>query len=148
MVAIRHFIGSLAIALSLTRIEGTGCSGGVWSISNASQANELAEALACSESAQFIVSWNGKVELECTLAIGNDSTLTIMGVEDAVIAGGGELRLFSVSGSSLNLNNTALEGGWAQDGNGGAIFADSNSNLTLHSCNLVDSSANFEGGES
>lgn len=147
MIAMHPFVVSLMIVCTLVgATEAAGCSGGLWNISNPSQANDLAEALACSESTQFLVDWYGKVELKRTLAIRNGSILTITGVENAVIAGGGEIRLFSVVGSSLYLKNSTLEGGWAQ-GKGGAIFANSSSNIDIHSCNLTDSSASSDGGE-
>lgn len=120
------------------------------SVLNDIDASELADSLACSNGTQYSVDWHGKVGISRTLAVGNGCTLTITGKENAGIDGGGAIRLFAVTdGATLQLQDISLEGGWASDGNGGAISSIGPSNtVNLVSCTFKNNSAEKLGGES
>lgn len=119
------------------------------SIINGTHAEELADILACSRSARYIITvkWYGKINLSRTLSIGQGTALNITGFQGAAIAGDGAIQLFAVTGGAmLNLRDVSLEGGWAPDG-GGAIFANETSYIDLHDCKFSSNEAAGSGGE-
>lgn len=115
-------------------------------VATSADADDLADDLVNSGSVHIAVNWHGRVKLTRTLALENNSTLEIIGSEEAVIDGGGTMSLLTVSGgATLNLNNIALEKGWT-DSSGGAIFA-YESSVAVHDCRFSGNIATNGGGE-
>lgn len=119
----------------------TFCAPGVTTrnVSNTEQALELSDALYCSGSAQFEVHWVGEVLLTQTIAVSNGNSIKVMGrgADEAVIDGGGAVRLFEVNkGSTLELNGVSLVGGWSS-GKGGAVQLSDFSRLAAANCSFV-----------
>ncbi|CAN0333703.1 unnamed protein product, partial [Ectocarpus fasciculatus] len=118
-------------------------------VSTAEQLATLVESTNCSEGA-FVVSWRGALTLSEPVVVGNSTTLSIEGVGDgAVLDGGGDSRLFQVSGgASLFLENLELRNGSAPYYNGGgAIYADGeDASLLVSSCNFTGNRAPLDGG--
>lgn len=82
---------------------------------NMTHAQDLAEALRCTNSSQFTVIWHGSIFVPHTLSIGNSTVVKITGMEDAVIWGGESTQLFSItSGATLSIHNTSLGKGGQQ----------------------------------
>lgn len=137
---------SALLWLPTVAVDALGCASEVVKVvSTPAEAEELAVALACNGSAQINVEWRGRVKLTTTLALSNGDSLHITGSDGAIMDGGGELRLLTLSGATLNMHNISLENGWATDV-GGAIAA-YGSSLTFNNCSFSGNSAAASGGE-
>ena len=106
----------------------------------------LAEALACPGSLNITVDWYGSVTLTSTLSVGNESCLSVTGLDDAVMDGDGALQLLVVrDGAALNLRHISLENGWAAE-KGGAISV-YESSVSFYNCSFSGNTAVHGGGE-
>lgn len=107
-------------------------------------ASQLAGALNCSGGV-FDVEWLWPVTVSETIAVGNDTVLTVRGEGDepALVDGANQIRGVVVHGGILHLSNVTVTN--ALGFTGGAIdayFAD----ITLMSCVFVSNNATYEGG--
>lgn len=140
---------SIIALLFLRAVQAAECASEVASfdVSTADGADELVHSLMCIGSTHVTVDWHGWVKLTQTIAVGNGSSLSINGLEEAVIDGGSAIPLITVSGgATLKLNNISLENGWAAD-QGGAVFVNE-SYIALDSCRFSGNNATIDGGES
>lgn len=143
------FVFSSIILLSLTRaVEAVSnfIEAANFVVFTPADADEVTEALLSAGPMQVNVDWHGRVQLLRTLVLGNGSCLTITGLDDAVIDGGGTIPLLTVSdGAKLSLDNVSLEKGFADDW-GGAITAHESS-LVFSGCIFSSNTATNGGGE-
>lgn len=116
-------------------------------VSSSSGASDLADYLSnSSHPVKLDVEWRQHVTIVETIPVSAESTLTIRGSGDAVIDGGGSVRLFTVSdGATLRLTGLLLRGGAAnEDGgeNGGAVLVDGGSLVTATNCSFSENRVN------
>lgn len=135
-------------------------------VSTTAEASELSEALLCTGAGQFEVEWEGKVLLERPIAISDSSFVKITGAPgEAMVDGGGALRLFHISGNStlelhgLSLVNGSVVGADLNSvddispdlvGNysGAAVYVlDEDSRLSASNCSFIGNNASYFGGE-
>lgn len=115
-------------------------------VSTPAEAYELAQALRCSGLAHIHVDWNGRIELENSLALGNGSSLNITGSDGAIIDGADEVQLLTVNdGATLHMHNITLQQG-RTIAYGGGVFAN-DSSLIFNDCIFTGNIATY-GGES
>ncbi|CAM9630947.1 unnamed protein product, partial [Sphacelaria rigidula] len=142
------FLGPSAVG----PVSGTSCPEGLtdWNVSTTAEALELSDALQCSGPGQFEVHWSGEVLLTRTITISNESSVAVWGhgAGEAVIDGGGAVRLFEVDdGSTLQLSSLSLVGGWADEyGDGGAVMVTNSSQLRASNCFFIGNNATDHGG--
>lgn len=116
-------------------------------VSSTAEALELSDALNCSGRGQFEVDWSGNVLLPRTITISNGSSVKVTGLgPEAVIDGGGAVRLFEVDeGSTLEINRVSLVGGRSAGEipgeGGGAVQLLSLSRLAAVNCSFVGNTA-------
>ena len=92
-------------------------------VTTTAEARELATALNCSGGGSFDVRWEGTVIVDQPIVLTDGMMVTIAGVgTGAIVDGNGYTQLFTVSDSTLNLVDIALENGYGS-GNGGAVWA-------------------------
>ena len=114
-----------------------------WVVENTAQARALAEAVRCS-SGSFNVSWKGRVVVEETIFVGDETILNVTGGDaDAAIIGDGVTTLFTAVNASLYLSNINISNGYGTYG--GAIAA-SRSKLTIDRVNFDSNNATRGGG--
>lgn len=150
-------LGVLGLADSQdTSLPLTTCPVGVSArnVSTTAEALELSDALLCSGPGQFEVEWIGAVLLAETIVVSNGLSLKVSGRgEEAIIDGGGGVRLFEVLiGSVLELDKVSLvRGGPGHDGSslnyGGAVIVSGLSRLTATECFFKDNNATTYGGK-
>ncbi|MCP5011059.1 MAG: hypothetical protein GY942_13840, partial [Aestuariibacter sp.] len=74
-----------------------------------------------------------------------DLTIDGLGQDSLTIDGGGNSRVFFISSSTVSINNLTISGG-SSSGNGGGIYANSSSNVSLANSTVSNNSANYGGG--
>lgn len=136
---------SLLSVLGLAKAQATPCEAGVTTrnVTSTADALELSDALRCSGPAEFEIDWVGEALLTRTIAVSNGSSVKVMGrgAGEAVIDGGGAVRLFEVNeGSTLELNRVSLVGGFSS-GDGGAVHLAADSRLSVVNCSFVENIA-------
>ena len=138
----RHFARTTSIAACffLSGAESAGCSSTHMDVrSAAADAQFLVDALKCTGSGEFNVTWHGSVPLKQTLNVTEGISLTVTGTDSsrfskdgygdtATIDGGSitsQTGIFHVSGAStLTLDNLVLQGGKSTTvGGGGGVEA-------------------------
>lgn len=152
LMLLQHMLLMSPLLMKIVVIDGAQCYNGQAqhiSVTNTSDASDLADTLSCSSSAQLVIDWYGQIEITRTLVIRNSSDVGIQGLEVAVISGVGGARLIAATGgSNLSLHNISLVGGFASEqGGGGAIFANETTNIHLADCSFKDNNADRHGGE-
>lgn len=129
------------------------------SVTSIADVHNLADALNCTGPGDFDVTWNSDLQLDRSIDVSNMKTVTVTGSGFPTIRGalgkdiapgaigdaGLGTGIFSVSnGSTLHLNNVALEGGGAIKG--GAISVIHSSSLFVSGCSFTSSNG-IQGGE-
>lgn len=151
-IMLHHMLLLSPLFMQIIAIDGAQCYDGESShvsVTNSSDASDLADTLLCSSSARLTIDWYGQIDITRTLVIRNSNEVEIQGSEGAVISGGGDARLFTATGGAiLGLRNISLVGGFASgEENGGAILANESARILLEDCSLEDNNANRHGGE-
>ena len=114
-----------------------------WLVSNANQAQALAEAVNCS-GGTFDVEWRGSIIVDTEILVIDGTVLNITGVGSrAVLDGGGKTRLFRLVNASLQLTDLEVRNGTATFG--GAIAA-MDSNLTISRSSFLGNTAQDKNG--
>lgn len=115
----------------------------VWVVETSAQARALAAAVNCS-GGSFEVEWRGSVVMDEPIYVTNGTALAVTGVgSDAVMDGGGLIRIFTIVDASLSLSRVSISSGSSVAG--GAIAA-SRSTLVLNQTDFVGNSATGNGG--
>lgn len=154
-----HLSSLFLLARALTAEDSVPCVAELVSltVSNATDALELSDALNCTGAGQFNVIWTGHVEISQTFALSNGTTLSITAGDssttsayadasttNAVVDGGGVMQLFSVlGGSKLNLNGVSLVNGMGL--HGAAVHAEGNSQVTICGGTIAENHGTSEG---
>lgn len=87
-----------------------------YTVEDTAGAGILAEAVNCS-GGTFNVEWHGAVVVDVSIAVGQGSTLSIMGMDaDASVDGNGTTQLFVVGEASLTLSSLQLANGFDELG--------------------------------
>lgn len=149
------------IAISLVRGEQSApCPSDTVSVqlTSTSGVKPLTEALNCSGAGVFSVTLDGRLQIEEIIEISDLKFVTVAGSAESVldrssdaslyaeIDAGHTTGIFLVSnGSSLNISNLIIEGGYSTDG--GAVAVTSSSSLNLFDCIFTSNRASSAGGE-
>lgn len=112
-----------------------------WVINDPVKAKSLAS-VNCS-GGNFEVEWNGRVVIDDTIRVLDGTIMTITGVNNAFIDGGGNTQIFSVENAELHLNDVTVSNGNGTDG--GAIYS-SGSRLSFTDTHFVENKAFVNGG--
>lgn len=124
-----------------------------YTVEDTAGAGFLAEVVNCS-GGTFNVEWHGAVVVDVPIAVGQGSTLNIMGMDaDASVDGDGATQLFVISKASLTLSSLQLTNGFA--GFGDAAINAVSSILVLQNTifqgnkggamRVIDSAVSFSG---
>lgn len=88
------------------------------------------------------------------LTINKDLTITGLGQDNLTISGNNSSRVFNITAGNVEISGLTITNGKAADGspgndgeNGGAIYSDSGSNLTLTNCIIRNNSSGNGGGD-
>ena len=133
-------------APSLTKPEVSPCPPEVqakWVVNNTEGATLLAEAIFCSRG-NFDVTWMRHVNVTKTIYVLDGVSLNITGASDAVMDGGGKVRVLLVSNGQLYLQNLEIINGNGSEG--GAIFAGPGSELFVDGASFSSNIAQNMGG--
>jgi predicted outer membrane repeat protein len=105
----------------------------------------LIEAAKCI-GANITAVWQGSIAIGALIVVGSNTTLIVQAAAQgsATIDGSGTVQLFYVKGG-LTLINMNLLNGFAPN-SGAAIFAESDSTVTLRSCTISGNRAAINGG--
>lgn len=122
------------------------------SITSAADLANLTDSLACVGQGDFNIMWHSNVAINERLEVSDGKNVTVTAdalgddnAGDVLIDAGNSTGIFSVSdGSTLRLNNIALDGGNAEDG--GAVAVLSSSALFVLGCTFTRNNAS-NGGE-
>jgi hypothetical protein len=113
-------------------------------IETAQQAKELAALTTC-ERGSLTVQWLNTIVLSSTIAVGAGTTLTVTGINGAVLDGNNSTQLFSIAQSAtLLLDRLQLKHGRAD--RGAAVYAATGAVLTISNCEFSDNFAELQGG--
>lgn len=120
-------------------------------VAKTSDLQSLADAMDCTGKGYYNVTWHGKIEMDHTIEVFGEKTVTVTGsgtttndIHDTLYAGGIRI-IFSVSdGSTLKLNRLVLDGGSEEEG--GAVAVRESSCLHVSNCIFVNNAA-LAGGE-
>ena len=157
--------GKLGIGLVISLIAGTEtapCPSGTVAINVASSADlrSFIDGVDCTGEAIFDVTWYSSLQIDESIAISDQKSVTVTGNgfptiqagvtdddddTDPVIDIGSTTGIFSVqNGSTLVLKQWMLDGGRSRDG--GAVAVTSSSSLYVHDCAFTNNNAT-KGGE-
>ena len=129
-------------------------------VNSTSGVQGLINEINCTGEGVFDVTWYDTVQIEQTIAVSDQKSVTVTGSNSptastgesdpdepvATIDGGNTTGLFRVSdGSILTLNNVVLNGGYSED-NGGAVTVSFGS-LNVFGCAFANNQALLYGGE-
>ena len=129
-------------------------------VNSTSGVQGLINEINCTGEGFFDVTWYGTVQIEQTIVVSDQKSVTITGSNSptastgesdpdepvATIDGGNTTELFWVSdGSILTLNNLVLNGGYSES-NGGGVTVSSGS-LNVFGCAFANNQALSFGGE-
>ena len=129
-------------------------------VNSTSGVQGLINEINCTGEGFFDVTWYGTVQIEQTIVVSDQKSVTITGSNSptastgesdpdepvATIDGGNTTRLFDVSdGSILTLNILVLNGGYSE-GDGGGVTVSSGS-LNVFGCAFANNQALSNGGE-
>lgn len=151
---------TLLLSLLTPRVGGYSCNSTLteMAIATVDDAHNLRHALTCTGGGQFRATWSASVPIDEPFNLSGGIDLTIVGVgeslasapldsvtDEPAVDGGGSTPLFFVSGSSLNLSGVVLTGGsgW----NGGAVYADDFSVVSVSGCVFLNNTATSNGGK-